>query len=39
MDANRTAERESLILRAVWMLVFFFAWQLAELLLLAVVLL
>ena len=33
MDANRTAERESLILRAVWMLVFFFAWQLAELLL------
>lgn len=35
---NRLQERESLILRLVWMLVFFFAWQLAELLLLLVVL-
>ncbi len=30
-------DRESLILRAVWMLVFFFVWQLAELALLLVV--
>lgn len=34
---NRNAERESLILRAIWMLVFFFVWQLAELALLLVV--
>ncbi|MCQ4310720.1 DUF4389 domain-containing protein [Stutzerimonas sp. VN223-3] len=31
------ADRESLILRAIWMLVFFFVWQLAELVLLVVV--
>lgn len=31
------ADRESLILRAVWMLVFFFVWQLAEVALLVVV--
>lgn len=36
---NRSAERESLILRAVWMLLFFLVWQLAELVLLVVVLL
>ncbi|QLF92302.1 DUF4389 domain-containing protein [Pseudomonas sp. ABC1] len=35
---RRIAERESLILRGFWLLVFFFVWQLAELLLLAVVL-
>ncbi|MCQ4314577.1 DUF4389 domain-containing protein [Stutzerimonas zhaodongensis] len=35
--SQRSAERESLILRAVWMLVFFFVWQLAELALLVVV--
>lgn len=37
--SNRSVERESLILRVVWMLVFFFAWQLAELVLLLVVVL
>lgn len=31
------ADRESLILRGVWMLVFFFVWQLAEIALLVVV--
>jgi len=31
------ADRESLVLRAIWMLVFFFVWQLAELVLLVVV--
>lgn len=35
--SQRSAERESLILRAVWMLVFFFVWQLAELVLLVIV--
>lgn len=35
--SQRSAERESLILRAVWMLVFFFVWQIAELVLLVVV--
>ncbi len=34
---QRSAERESLILRVLWMLVFFFVWQLAELVLLVVV--
>ncbi len=34
---QRTMDRESLILRIVWMLVFFFVWQLAELLLLGIV--
>lgn len=34
--SNRTAARESLILRIVWMLIFFLVWQLAELILLAV---
>ncbi|MCW3147927.1 DUF4389 domain-containing protein [Stutzerimonas stutzeri] len=37
--SSRKADRESLILRAVWMLLFFLAWQLAELVLLVVVLL
>ena len=36
-SSQRSEERESLILRALWMLVFFFVWQLAELLLLVVV--
>ena len=31
------ADRESLILRAIWMLVFFFVWQIAEVVLLIVV--
>ena len=35
--SQRSAERESLILRALWMLVFFFVWQLAELVLLVIV--
>lgn len=35
--SNSTGERESLALRAIWMLVFFFVWQLAELVLLVVV--
>ncbi|TBU91310.1 DUF4389 domain-containing protein [Stutzerimonas kirkiae] len=35
---QRTAERESLLLRGFWLLIFFFVWQLAELVLLAVVL-
>ena len=30
-QSNQATERESLILRAVWMLIFFFVWQLAEL--------
>jgi len=34
---KNTGERESLALRAIWMLVFFFVWQLAELALLLVV--
>lgn len=36
--AAQTQEREALILRLVWMLVFFCIWQLAELVLLGVVL-
>ncbi|HCL75748.1 lipase [Stutzerimonas xanthomarina] len=35
--SKSTAERESLVLRAIWMLVFFFVWQLAEVVLLVVV--
>ena len=35
--SQRSVERESLILRGVWMLVFFFVWQVAELVLLFVV--
>ncbi len=35
--SQRSAERESLILRAIWMLLFFFVWQVAELVLLVVV--
>ncbi|WP_407291014.1 DUF4389 domain-containing protein [Stutzerimonas zhaodongensis] len=35
--SQRDADRESLILRAIWMLVFFFVWQLAEIALLVVV--
>lgn len=35
--SQRGAERESLILRAIWMLIFFFVWQIAELVLLVVV--
>jgi hypothetical protein len=35
--SQRSAERESLILRALWMLVFFFVWQIAELVLLLIV--
>ncbi|NKQ10715.1 DUF4389 domain-containing protein [Pseudomonas sp. SST3] len=35
--SQRSADRESLILRAIWMLVFFFVWQVAELVLLVVV--
>ncbi|RRV50886.1 DUF4389 domain-containing protein [Stutzerimonas stutzeri] len=38
-QSNQATERESLILRAVWMLIFFFVWQLAELALLVVVVL
>ncbi|EWC42499.1 DUF4389 domain-containing protein [Pseudomonas stutzeri] len=38
-QSKQTTERESLILRAVWMLIFFFVWQLAELVLLVVVVL
>ena len=38
-QSNHGAERESLILRIVWMLLFFLVWQLAELVLLVVVLL
>lgn len=37
--SQESAERESLILRAVWMLIFFFVWQLAELVLLGVIVL
>lgn len=37
-QASRIQERETLILRLVWMLVFFCVWQLAEVLLLLVVL-
>lgn len=35
--SNHTGERENLLLRIIWMVVFFFVWQLAELVLLAVV--
>lgn len=35
--SQRSADRESLILRALWMLVFFFVWQVAELVLLIIV--
>lgn len=35
--SKSTGERESLALRAIWMLVFFFVWQLAELVLLVAV--
>lgn len=35
--SQRSTDRESLILRAIWMLVFFFVWQVAELVLLIVV--
>lgn len=35
--SQHDADRESLILRAVWMLIFFFVWQLAEIALLVVV--
>ncbi|AHL75220.1 lipase [Stutzerimonas stutzeri] len=35
--SQRSTDRESLILRAIWMLVFFFVWQVAELVLLVVV--
>lgn len=38
-QSNQTTDRESLILRVVWMLIFFFVWQLAELALLVVVVL
>jgi len=38
-QSNQATDRESLILRAVWMLIFFFVWQLAELALLVVVVL
>lgn len=34
---NNNAERQSLLMRALWMLVFFFVWQLAEVVLLVVV--
>lgn len=33
-QSNQATDRESLILRALWMLIFFFVWQLAELALL-----
>ncbi|WP_413043426.1 DUF4389 domain-containing protein [Pseudomonas sp. YJ42] len=35
--SQRSTDRESLILRAIWMLVFFFVWQVAEVGLLVVV--
>lgn len=38
MSRFSSPERESLILRLIWMVLFFFVWQLAELLLLGVVL-
>jgi len=38
-QSHNSAERESLILRAVWMLIFFFVWQVAELVLLGVIVL
>ena len=38
-QSNQATDRESLILRALWMLIFFFVWQLAELALLVVVVL
>lgn len=37
ITSQRSADRESLILRAIWMLLFFFVWQIAELVLLVVV--
>lgn len=38
MNSSHTnAERQSLIMRAIWMLIFFFVWQLAEVVLLVVV--
>ena len=38
MNASHSnAERQSLIMRAIWMLIFFFVWQLAEVVLLVVV--
>ncbi|MBB3104600.1 DUF4389 domain-containing protein [Azomonas macrocytogenes] len=36
-NSNQAIDRESLVLRVVWMLVFFFVWQLAELVLLGIV--
>lgn len=38
MNADTSAERQSIVLRAVWMLLFAIAWQVAEILLLVVVL-
>lgn len=35
--SQHNSDRESLVLRAIWMLVFFFVWQVAELALLVVV--
>ena len=38
MNSSHTnAERQSLIMRVIWMLIFFFVWQLAEVVLLVVV--
>lgn len=36
-SSHNNAERQSLIMRALWMLLFFFVWQLAEVVLLVVV--
>ncbi|MBF6623247.1 MAG: lipase [Pseudomonadales bacterium 32-61-5] len=36
-SSHNNAERQSLILRALWMLLFFFVWQIAEVVLLVVV--
>lgn len=36
-SSHNNAERQSLLMRALWMLVFFFVWQLAEVVLLVVV--
>ncbi|MFC3608943.1 DUF4389 domain-containing protein [Stutzerimonas tarimensis] len=38
-DLKQAPERETLILRIIWMVLFFFVWQFAEILLLLVVLL
>lgn len=36
-SSHNNAERQSLIMRAIWMLLFFFVWQIAEVVLLIVV--